>query len=264
MANKSANGGTADSNNQGNHNQVVADSGRVGSLFERWDKELEDFDVANKSKLYDEFKEILSKDGNNYDVLWRMSKVCLILSAAAENDKNDGLNKKLSEEALSHSSRAVRLEPNKVKGQKWLCASLGKMTKFVGIKQKIKYGQQFKEHIDIAIKLDPNDYLLHFMLGRFSYELSSLSWLERRIASALFGRVPASSYEDALTAFIQCDRLKPQWKDNYLWIAKTLIQLKRKPEAKEWINNGLALISVNLLDQMAHRQLIKLKTQHKL
>ena len=156
------------------------------------------------------------------------------------------------------------MEPNKVKGQKWYCASIGKITKFVGIKQKIKYGHEFKEHIDKAIKLDPNDYLLHFMLGRFCFELSSLSWLERRIASTLFGQVPSSNFNEALTAFIRCDKLKPKWKDNYLWVAKTLIQLKRKEDAKKWVTLALALHSANVLDEMAHRQLIKLKTKHNL
>ena len=82
MSDNPVKNGTTDSN--GNGNLVRADSNRVEYPFGKWDKELEDHDAANKTKLYNEFKNILSRDADNFEILWRMAKVSLILSAAAE------------------------------------------------------------------------------------------------------------------------------------------------------------------------------------
>ena len=226
------------------------------------DQLIEDFDPSNKLELYEHIKSEL-KNGDNSEMMWRLAKISLILSAAAEKEQNKELEKRFIEEALLYSEKSVGLDPNNVKCHKWYCASLGKMSKFVGTKQKISFGHKFKQHVDIAIKLDPNDHLLHYMFGRFCFELSSLSWIERKIANTIFGSVPKSSFNEALTHFLSCDRLKPQWKDNYLWVAKTLIQLKRYEEAKNWVNCGVVLAINNLLDEVSHNHLIKLKTKHK-
>jgi hypothetical protein len=93
--------------------------------------------------------------------------------------------------------------------------------------------------------------------------VSSLSLIERQIAKALYGKIPTSSFDEALKAFLRSDELKPKWKDNYLWIAKVLIAMKKKTEAKQWIDNGLALSVNNMSDECAQIQLNKLKTKCK-
>lgn len=230
--------------------------------FKQLDKQIEDYNPDNKLELYQLMKNEL-KNGEKSDILWRLSKISLIISGAADNQNKPEISKQFIEEALQYSKRSIELDPNNVKCHKWYCASVGKMTKHVSIKQKIQFGQIFKKHVDIAIKLDPKDYLLHYMLGRFCYELSSLSWVERKIANTVFGTIPTTSYEEALKELIACDRLKPQWKDNYFWVAKTLIAMKRNEHAKKWVNLGIGLKNKNILDELSHNNLIKLKTEHK-
>jgi len=41
----------------------------------------------------------------------------------------------------------------------------------LGVSEKIKNGVLFKEHLDIAISINPTDPILHHLLGRFSYEV---------------------------------------------------------------------------------------------
>lgn len=108
-------------------------------------------------------------------------------------------------------------------------------------KEKIAYGHEFKEHRDIAVAINPDDRLMHHMYGRWCLEVASLSWLERKVASTLFGDPPVASYDDALKAFKTADSLKHDWKANHCFIAKTYVSMKKYRDAIKWVDSGLAL-----------------------
>lgn len=54
---------------------------------------------------------------------------------------------------------------------------IGSRSGFQTIQEKINDGHRFKSHIDQAIKINPTDSTLHYLLGRFDYEIAGLKWL---------------------------------------------------------------------------------------
>jgi hypothetical protein len=42
------------------------------------------------------------------------------------------------------------------------------------------------------------DQTLNHLLGRWCYAVASVSWMERKLASAIFATPPESSYDEAL------------------------------------------------------------------
>lgn len=101
----------------------------------------------------------------------------------------------------------------------------------------------------------PGDATLHFLAGRFCYEFLSLSWVERKLAKTLFGELPQVSSEEALNYFLQAHQLKPNWKENLLYIAKVLVRDNRKAEAKKYLHQALAIPCDNMLDGNVQKQL---------
>ncbi|VDO69422.1 unnamed protein product [Schistosoma mattheei] len=78
-----------------------------------------------------------------------------------------------------------------------------------------------KELIDTAIKLDTSDALSYYLRGRWCYEVYNVSWIERQIASRLFGKPPTSTIEEAETAFEKAEELRPNhYAALYLYQAK--------------------------------------------
>jgi hypothetical protein len=49
-----------------------------------------------------------------------------------------------------------------------------------------------------AVELRPLDPVLHHMLGVWCFEVSNLGWVQRQLATALFGAPPTSTFEEAL------------------------------------------------------------------
>jgi hypothetical protein len=142
------------------------------------------------------------------------------------------------------------------------CAAVGRIAPFVGTKERIQFGHEFKKHADVAREVDPNDRLLHHMYGRWCYEVAGLSWMERTIAATFFDAPPESSYKEALSALLKADELRHDWIGNQLWISKTLIADKRVDEAKKWMAGALELTPVTEEDNLSRRELVALHHKH--
>ena len=104
---------------------------------------------------------------------------------------------------------------------------------YVPKKKKIEDAFRVKKHADKAHELAPEDgTVLHF-LGRFSYTIAGISWIERKLAASFMATPPTATYEEALDYFLRANERR-EFLINQLWIAKTYLALKKKAEAKEW------------------------------
>ncbi|XP_046632221.1 regulator of microtubule dynamics protein 2-like [Daphnia pulicaria] len=196
----------------------------------------------------------------NVEFLWRIAKSCR-MAAQASPDPNR--QKELSFKAVDWAKKALSADEANAEANKWFAISLGATSCYVSVSEKIRNGVLFKEYIDKAIQINPSDYLLHHLLGRFSFEVSSLSWIERKVAAALFKDIPSGSIEEALSHFLHSDKLraKPS-KTNSLYIAKCFIQLGKYDQAMHWINLALPISVMTTEDQSSHDELLILHSKY--
>jgi tetratricopeptide (TPR) repeat protein len=110
-------------------------------------------------------------------------------------------------------------------------------------------------HLEKAIAAEPDKYSLHFTFGRWCMEVAKLSWMERKIASTLFEKVPEATYEDAVKHFETCEKLKPDWKAAQYWKARSFIQLKKYPEAIKSLDLADSLAPQDSEDQVIESDL---------
>lgn len=103
--------------------------------------------------------------------------------------------------ALTRAQRSLQLNDYSANAHKWYAITLGSKGEYVSINEKIKNGFTFKEHVDRAVRLNPKDPSLHYLLGRFCLEVSTLGWVERKVASTLFSAPPTSTPQEALEHF---------------------------------------------------------------
>ena len=190
--------------------------------FAEWDKSLED-PSSNKQELYDQLVKEQESNPNNEN-LCRLSKAAIILCNAAAKNKDKENDKKWSFAALEYGKKAIEFDKSNVESHKWYCAAIGRASRFLGVKEKLQLAHEFKKHSDIAIEIQPDNELLHHMYGRWCFEVAGLSWMEKKIAATFFGTPPESSYNEALSSLTRAYELKPNWKENLLWMAKVNIK----------------------------------------
>lgn len=73
--------------------------------------------------------------------------------------------------AHHYAKRALDADKDNAEANKWFAITIGSLGPYVGVSEKIRNGALFKAHIDKAILLNPNDPMLHHLLGRFCFEV---------------------------------------------------------------------------------------------
>ncbi|KAF2354329.1 Tetratricopeptide-like helical domain [Trinorchestia longiramus] len=200
---------------------------------------------------------------DNAEVLWRLAKSCRSMATLEEKRGNLDKKKEYIFEAFVHAERSLAINAQNADTHKWYAITSGARGEYLGTRERIESGKVFKRHIDAALAFSPNDATLHHLLGRFCYEISGLTWLERRAAAALFGAVPESSYNEALQHFMSAEDLHASgWKENRLFIAKCLIKLEMEAEVSDWLEKALVLPAATADDMMVDEQVKQMMTKY--
>lgn len=176
------------------------------------------------------------------DFLWRMARAysdMCELSEEVEEKKSYAQNGKEAAEA------ALEKGDENAESHQWYAVLCGQLAEHEGIQKRIQSGFSFKEHVDKTLALQPENPMAHFLLGRWCYQVSHLSWLEKKTATALFEAPLSATVEDALQSFLKAEELQPGFsKAGRIYIAKCYKELGKNTEAREWMKQALKLPSL--------------------
>jgi tetratricopeptide (TPR) repeat protein len=256
---------TISSNGVCDHEPLTPVPASVKSPFDQWleesDAMLDDLSI-DKQLIYNKLKAGKDRFGPSAEVLWRLTKALRLLGTAAQKKGDKDKQKDLAFETLRVAKEALNAGPENADCHKWYAVAVGSISDFVTTKEKIQNGGEFKLHVDRALALRQGDATLYHMRGRWAFEVASLTWIERKVASTLFSKVPEASVEDAVDFLLKAHVINSNWKENVLCVAKCYIALKRFQEAIEWIDRGIELETRGEDDQMAHSELLSLQTKY--
>lgn len=226
---------------EGESGGSIDDGGDALALFTKVDDLMEgshDQQLLSLNLLEDNQEEY----SLNPAFLGRLCKAQYLCSVLADQAGERDRKKELILVAVDTGAKALELDNDNSEVHKWYAIALGSRGEFSGVKEKILDGFEFKSHIDAAARLAPRDYVTHHLLGRFCYEVSQLSWIERKMASTLFANPPEASLPEAIDHFLTAESLKPDgWKENRLFIAKCHIGLGDYISAVTWLDKADAI-----------------------
>ncbi|NWU07142.1 RMD2 protein, partial [Cephalopterus ornatus] len=193
------------------------------------------------------FRLLLEKDNkyeNCVDFLWRLARAYGDLFEMTTD----------AEEKRKYFSNEKNWQSNK--WEHLFAIMCGYMSQFESVQNKIRNGYLFKEHLDKAIELKPQDPFLYYLNGRWCYSVAQLSWIEKKVATALFGTPPTSTIEEALQNFLKAEEMRPGYsKCNYVYLAKCYKDLGQKNNALKYCDSALSILSVTNEDKEAQKDL---------
>uniref|UniRef100_A0A8C9UKV2 Regulator of microtubule dynamics protein 3 n=1 Tax=Spermophilus dauricus TaxID=99837 RepID=A0A8C9UKV2_SPEDA len=195
--------------------------------------------------------------GSRQDFLWRLARaysdMCELTEEVNEK-KSYALNGK--EEAKA----ALEKGNESAECHQWYAVLCGQLAEHEGIQRRIQSGFSFKEHVDKAIALQPENPMAHFLHGRWCYQVSHLGWLEKKTATALFESPLSATVQDALQSFLKVEELQPGFsKAGRVYISKCYRELGKNTEAKRWMKLALELPDVTNEDSAFQKDLQELE-----
>ena len=201
---------------------------------------IETADELHASKQVSELFALLkSADASDDELAWRIARAHHDMAEESVDDParreqllRDGLA--IAEASKSRCGSGPAL--------KWYGIILGRMGDFLPTKEKVANSFKVKEALEGAAAEIPEDPTVQTALGQWCFKVAGISWIERKVAKALFGSPPESSYDEALGFFEQSDAIRPSKKASY-FAGQSCLKLKRTEEGKAWLAKCLELPS---------------------
>ncbi len=194
----------------------------------------------------------LKGDSSSYEALWKGARAYADVGKSLEKvDKRKA--KELYVQGDGLARKVVELYPDAAEAHFALALCLGRLALFEGGKTKIRLAKEVKKEAERAIEIDPNDDGAYHILGRWHYNIATLSWVPKAFAKLIYGGVPpGASVEEAAEMFakaIEIDGSKPV---HHLEYARTLKELGRYSQAREQLKRCIELPQVQWKDP-AHK-----------
>lgn len=168
------------------------------------------------------------------EFLWRLAKACILWANSME--KKNPKKKQIIFEGRDIALKAYALNDENFEALRWTAVLIGAATEFLGVRDKIREGKVFTDYLNRAIAIDPKEFTLLHLRGRFCFEVSNLNWLEKKVANTLFSGVPDCTTDDALADFLEAEKYAPfAWAENLLFIARCYTIKKHKELAYEYV-----------------------------
>ncbi len=198
------------------------------------------------------YLEALKGDSSSYEALWKGARAYADVGKSLEKvDRTKA--KELYVQGAGLARKVVELYPEAPEVHFVLALCLGRLALFEGGKTKIRLSKEVKKEAERAIEIDPNHDGAYHILGRWHYNVATLSWVLRAFAKLIYGGVPpGASVEAAAEMFakaIEIDGTKPV---HHLEYARTLKELWRYSEAREQLERCIELSQVQWEDP-AHK-----------
>ncbi|XP_026869111.1 regulator of microtubule dynamics protein 1 isoform X2 [Electrophorus electricus] len=170
----------------------------VGAVFalDRAEEVLEQADYlyscGETEKLYQLLLQY--KDSDDAEFLWRLARALRDLSILPNIVSEQ--KKKLTYEAFEYSKKALEKNKSCFAAHKWYAICLSDVGDYEGIKVKIGNSIIIKDHLKMAIELNPKDATSIHILGYWHYAFAELPWYQRKIAEVIFASPPTATYEE--------------------------------------------------------------------
>ncbi len=174
--------------------------------------------LPDEKAAFLKFKEALKIQPSNLIALTKCSELCTRIGG------REKVNKKLRDDyfttAIIYAKTALRLYPENDVSNVTMAIAVGKTILLKSGKEKINAARQLREYAEKAIQINPGNFKAWHVLGRWNYEVSGLSSIERAGAKIMYGGLPSASLKTSIMCYEKAKSLSPAFAYNYLELAK--------------------------------------------
>lgn len=214
-------------------------------------KQADNFEKQQKeTEALDLYKQVLLSDPVNLKALVKAAEMNVSLG----NRQADKNNKRLYyESALSFANRAFQSDSTQADASYVMAMASGKLTDVETENKKIvAYVKDVKRYADKALALNSNHGKANYTLGKWHYEMATLSGFKKVAVKLFYGGLPDGTLEQAILYMEKCRTLEPYFVSNYLDLAKAYKE-NRKPAQAIEVLTRLVRLPTRTSDDIAQK-----------
>lgn len=213
---------------------VVTFSQEIAAL----QKEAEKLEVTSQEQAFKKYQEILNIQPVNVNALCKCSELC---SSIGHRQTNNASKLDYFKAARHFAELALRVSPTNSEANFVMAIATGRLAMVLGGRKKIEAVNEIKKYAELSIKYDPNNFKPYHVLGKWHYEVSTLSGFERTAAKIFYGGLPPASMKMAIYYYDKSRALNPEFALNYLELAKAYNQDGQRNKAVENLNRLMTI-----------------------
>lgn len=214
-------------------------------------KEASNFERTLKDdQALDKYKSVLTYEPSNQQALVRASE----LSGAIGGRKADKKAKQdYYEQAKEYADKALAINDNNADANYVRALAASRLTEVeTDSKKLVANVKDINIYANKALSINPNHGKANYVLGRWNFEIISLSWAKKAAIKVLFGGMPPASIENVFKYMEKCKTLEPYFVINFLDLAKAYKYDSQPAKAIEVLNQ-LAKLPTRTPDDIAYK-----------
>jgi tetratricopeptide (TPR) repeat protein len=183
----------------------------------------------------------LAAKPGDFESMWRLVRAQVDLGEDSQDKGQDAQAESWFNKALASSKDLVAKHPQQSMAHYYRALALGRRALFAGSKEAVQLSQEVEREALQALKLDPKNGRAHGLIGRYYREMAHLSWVKRKLAETLFGKLPEGGDAKALQHLKQATQLEPNWVFAWYELGETHEVMGQTAEARKAFQKAASL-----------------------
>jgi tetratricopeptide (TPR) repeat protein len=173
--------------------------------------------ALHENAAFETFKQVLRINPRNFTALWKASELC---SRIGNRQPTKEKKQTFFNAGKAYAESAIKVNPTAADGYYALAVAMGRYALAQSGKEKITSVKEIRTNAEKAVKLNPNHGRAWHVLGKWHYEVSNLSMIEKAGVRLMYGGLPDASLNESIKAYEKAKLLEPNFALNYLELAK--------------------------------------------
>lgn len=207
--------------------------------------------VFNDNDAMQKYQQVLKLQPNHLQALCKVSELYSLLGKR-QPKKEDQHN--YFKQAKAYAQQALQVNAQSPDANFVMALAMGRMAIISSGEEKIKAVKDIKSYAEKCIQLDPRNYKGYHILGRWHYEVSDLSSIEKWLVKVAYGALPAATLKDAMVYYEKSRQLNPALSINYLELAKCYHRNDEDEKAVQMLKTLLTLPNTMIDDPIVKQE----------
>lgn len=205
----------------------------------------------NDNDAMQKYQQVLKLQPNHLQALCKVSELYSLLGKRQPKKEDQH---KFFKQAKTYAQQALQVNAQSPDANFVMALAMGRMAIISSGEEKINAVKDIKTYAEKCIQLDPRNFKGYHILGRWHYEVSDLSSIEKWLVKVAYGALPAATLKDAMAYYEKSRQLNPALSINYLELAKCYHRNDEDSKAIQMLKTLLTLPNTMIDDPIVKKE----------